>query len=58
MGVTREEIEQNTGWPIRFAPSLEQTLPPNETELGVLRNLHARTELAHTGKATPHAGEN
>ena len=50
-GVTREDIEKNTGWPIRFADSLEQTLPPNETELGVLRNLRARTELAHTGKA-------
>ena len=58
MGVTREEIEQNTGWPIRYAPFLEQTLPPNETELAVLRNLYARTELAHTGKATSHAGEN
>lgn len=50
-GVTREDIEKNTGWPIRFADSLEQTLPPNETELSVLRNLRARTELAHTGKA-------
>lgn len=54
-GVTREEIEQNTGWSIRFAASLEQTTPPNETELAVLRNLHARTELAHTGKAKPDA---
>ena len=52
----RDAVEN--GWPIRFAPSLEQTLPPNETELALLRNLHAKTELAHTGKATPHAGEN
>ncbi len=50
-GVTREDIEKNTGWPICFADSLEQTLPPNETELSVLRNLRARSELAHTGKA-------
>ena len=56
-GITQEEIEKNTGWPIRFAPSLEQTMPPNETELAVLRNLHTRTELVHTGKATKHAGE-
>lgn len=56
-GVTRDEIVQNTGWPIRFADSLEQTKPPNETELAVLRELHARTELAHAGKATPHARE-
>ena len=54
-GVTREEIVQNTGWQIQFAPTLEQTTPPNETELAVLRNLLARTELAHSGKATPHA---
>ena len=54
-GVTREEILQNTGWQIQFAPTLEQTTPPNETELAVLRNLLARTELAHSGKATPHA---
>jgi glutaconate CoA-transferase, subunit B len=56
-GVTREEIVENTGWPIRFAPSLEQTTPPNETELVVLRSLHARTELAHTGKVKPNARE-
>ncbi|MGZ3609904.1 MAG: CoA-transferase subunit beta [Ktedonobacteraceae bacterium] len=54
-GVTREEILQNTGWQIQFAPTLEQTTPPNETELAMLRNLLARTELAHSGKATPHA---
>ncbi len=51
-GVTQEEIEQNTGWEVRFASTLERTLPPNETELRVLRNLHARTKQAHTGKAT------
>jgi glutaconate CoA-transferase, subunit B len=56
-GVTREEIVQKTGWPIRFATSLEQTIPPKETELAVLRSLHARTELAHTRKVTPNAGE-
>ena len=56
-GVTREEIEQNTGWAVRFAFPLERTLPPNETELTVLRMLHARTEQAHFGKATSHARE-
>lgn len=56
-GVTRENIEQNTGWSIHFASSLEDTLPPTETELNVLRELHARTEQAHAGKAMPHAGE-
>lgn len=56
-GVTCEEIVQNTGWPIRFADSLEQTMPPNATELTVLRNLHARTEQAHAGKATSNVRE-
>ncbi len=51
-GVTRENIEKNTGWPIRFADSLEQTPPPNDTELTVLRNLHTRTAQAHAGKAS------
>ncbi len=27
-----------------------------ETELAVLRDLHARTEVAHRGKAMPHVG--
>ncbi len=55
-GITREDIAQHTGWPIRFADTLEKTPPPTETELTVLRDLHARTKQAHTGKATPHAG--
>lgn len=55
-GVTREDIVQRTGWSIHFADSVAQTPPPTETELGVLRDLHARTEQAHTGKGTPHVG--
>ena len=54
--VTREDIARNTGWPIRFADSVAQTPPPTETELTVLRDLHARTERAHAGKDMPHAG--
>lgn len=49
-GVTREDIVQHTGWPIRFAERILQTSPPTETELKVLRDLHARTEKAHSGK--------
>ncbi|GCE16802.1 CoA-transferase subunit beta [Dictyobacter kobayashii] len=52
--VTREEVVRNTGWPIRFAPVVEQTQPPTIDELTILRELHARTEQAHTGKALPH----
>ena len=54
-GVTRAEITQRSGWPIRFAETVDQTPPPNETELMVLRDLHTRTEKAHSGKAAPHA---
>ncbi len=55
-GVTRADIAQRTGWPIRFADTVDQTPPPTETELAVLRDLHTRTEQAHTGKVMPHAG--
>jgi glutaconate CoA-transferase, subunit B len=48
-GVTREQIQDNTDWPLRFAETIEQTPPPNATELGVLRDLQARTARAHTG---------
>src|ERR1700722_1526446 len=46
-GVTRDRVRENTGWDIRFAESLEETLPPGRFELEALRDLHARTALAH-----------
>ncbi|HKX26287.1 MAG TPA: CoA-transferase subunit beta [Blastocatellia bacterium] len=45
-GVTRGEIERNTGWEIRFADKLEATAPPEPHELEVLRDLQARTAAA------------
>ncbi len=54
--VTREDITEHTGWPLRFADTVKQTPPPTATELAVLRDLHARTERAHAGKVMPHAG--
>jgi len=48
-GATREQIQANTGWPLRFAAPVEQTPPPNTTELSVLRDLQARTARAHAG---------
>lgn len=51
-GVTREQIEQQTGWPVRFAEPLEQMPPPTSPELQVLRDLQARTEQAHTATST------
>ena len=49
-GVTREQIQENTGWPVRFAEKVAETPAPSATELDVLRELHARTARAH-GKA-------
>jgi glutaconate CoA-transferase subunit B len=49
-GVTREQIRENTGWPVRFAATVAETPAPSVQELEVLRELHARTARAH-GKA-------
>lgn len=48
-GVTPEEVQDKTGWEVRFAEGVETTTPPTENELSVLRELHARTERAHAG---------
>lgn len=49
--VTHEQISANTGWAVRFADDVEQTIPPSADELAVLRDLQARTARAH-GTAT------
>jgi glutaconate CoA-transferase subunit B len=49
-GVTREKIQENTGWPVRFAAKTAETPTPTPQELETLRALHARTAVAH-GKA-------
>jgi glutaconate CoA-transferase, subunit B len=49
-GVTREKIQENTGWPLRFAPQIAETPPPTPHEVETLRALQARTAAAH-GKA-------
>jgi glutaconate CoA-transferase subunit B len=46
-GVTREQIAENTGWPIRFAGEVAETPAPTEAELTVLRDLQTRTARAH-----------
>ncbi|MFA9444083.1 CoA-transferase subunit beta [Egicoccus sp. AB-alg6-2] len=46
-GVTREQVAEATGWPIRFATRLATTPPPTAEELHVLRDLQERTERAH-----------
>jgi glutaconate CoA-transferase subunit B len=49
-GVAREVIQENTGWPVRYAARVAETVPPTADELAVLRELHARTAAEH-GKA-------
>jgi glutaconate CoA-transferase subunit B len=46
-GVTRDQIKDNTGWPVRYAATVADTPPPTDHELAVLRELHARTARAH-----------
>jgi glutaconate CoA-transferase subunit B len=53
-GVTREQVQANTGWPVRFATDVGVTAPPTTAELETLRDLQRRTELAHAG--APAAG--
>ena len=46
-GVTREQVRESTGWPVRFAGGVRETEPPSARELEVLRDLHSRTAKAH-----------
>jgi glutaconate CoA-transferase, subunit B len=46
-GVTREEIDRNTGWRVKYAADVATTQPPSAQQLATLRELHARTKRAH-----------
>ena len=46
-GVTREQVQATTGWPVRFAATVGATVPPSAQELAALRDLQRRTALAH-----------
>jgi glutaconate CoA-transferase subunit B len=46
-GVTREQVRENTGWDVRFAAQVAETPAPVDHELRALRDLNARTALAH-----------
>jgi glutaconate CoA-transferase subunit B len=50
-GVTRTQIQENTGWSVKFASQVAETPPPTSNELEVLRELHARTNRAHSEAA-------
>jgi glutaconate CoA-transferase subunit B len=46
-GVTRERVIEETGWPVSFGATVDETPAPTARELQVLRDLHARTAVAH-----------
>ena len=46
-GVTREQVIEQTGWPVAFAGTVVETPAPTARELEVLRDLQARTAAAH-----------
>jgi glutaconate CoA-transferase, subunit B len=46
-GATRGQVRENTGWDVRFAAEIRETEPPGAGELEALRDLNARTALAH-----------
>jgi glutaconate CoA-transferase subunit B len=46
-GVTRNQVRETIGWPVRFAATVETTVPPSGQELATLRDLQRRTALAH-----------
>jgi glutaconate CoA-transferase subunit B len=50
-GVTREQIDGNTGWKVRYADKVVETPPPTAAELAALREIHARTKKAHGDQA-------
>jgi glutaconate CoA-transferase subunit B len=46
-GVTRERVQQATGWPLRFAERVSETAAPSDAELNTLRTLLERTAEVH-----------
>jgi glutaconate CoA-transferase subunit B len=50
-GVSREDVRERTGWPIRFAAEVGETTAPDAAELAALRDLQARTARAHKGNS-------
>ena len=46
-GASRRQIDDQTGWKVRYAAAVVDTPAPTPGELDVLRDLHARTERAH-----------
>ena len=50
-GVTRQRVDESTGWRVKYAREVGETRAPSAEELEVLRELHARTQRAHATSA-------
>jgi glutaconate CoA-transferase, subunit B len=50
-GVTRDQIDGNTGWNVKYAREVAATPAPDPNELAALREIHARTRRAHGDQA-------
>jgi glutaconate CoA-transferase subunit B len=50
-GVSREDVQAQCAWPLKFAAEAVETPPPTVEELKVLRALHERTAQAHGSNA-------
>src|ERR1700693_4022314 len=50
-GVAREQIDANTGWKVRYANKVTETLAPTDAELEALRAIQERTKAAHGDQA-------
>lgn len=48
-GVTRDTVTAATGWDVKFADAVGETMAPTITELEALRDLQQRTAIAHAG---------
>ena len=49
-GTTREQVDDATGWRMRFAQDVAETPAPGARELEMLRRVRLETEHAHKGK--------
>ena len=49
-GVTKQMVQDNCGWQVKFFENLEVTQPPTELELNTLRDLKQRTQIANSRK--------
>ncbi len=49
--IKREQIQENTGWPVKFAAKVTETPAPAPKELEALRDLHARTNRVQSEAA-------